>query len=169
MCVPEILHKNKLQVWMECIGVLMWYLPFQSSLNNLSSMICFRLLRIAIIGDKCMRRAHAQRHYERKDARKTYLQLSVFVHVSAHTYSQTRINWCWINCHVSDLLWTAPELLSVDNRALPGTPAGDVYAFGIILQEIICREGPFYVHDMELEAHGENCVRLLFCQGSNVY
>ena len=56
---------------------------------------------------------------------------------------------------ISDLLWTAPELLSADNKALPGTPAGDIYSFGIILQEIISREGPFYVRDMELEAHGK--------------
>ena len=50
------------------------------------------------------------------------------------------------------MLWTAPELLDKDIQALPGTSAGDVYSFGIILQEIICREGPFYMKDNEMEA-----------------
>ncbi|XP_033122598.1 atrial natriuretic peptide receptor 1-like [Anneissia japonica] len=39
------------------------------------------------------------------------------------------------------LLWTAPEILR-QKTATPSTE-GDVYAFGIILQEIILRTGPF--------------------------
>ncbi|KAI4466754.1 guanylyl cyclase [Holotrichia oblita] len=42
------------------------------------------------------------------------------------------------------LLWVAPELLPL--TIIPGSPAtqkGDVYSFGIILEEIILRGGPF--------------------------
>ncbi|OQV25922.1 Atrial natriuretic peptide receptor 1 [Hypsibius exemplaris] len=41
-------------------------------------------------------------------------------------------------------LWTAPELLR--NRSSPsGTQKGDVYSFAIIAQEIVYRNGPFYL------------------------
>lgn len=44
------------------------------------------------------------------------------------------------------LLWKSPELLrELDdpNGTVGGTQKGDVYAFGIILYEIIARKGPF--------------------------
>ena len=50
---------------------------------------------------------------------------------------------------MSDMLWTAPEILVERNKAdgtfVPGTQAGDVYSFAIIVQEIIYRNGPFWV------------------------
>ncbi|VDK29904.1 unnamed protein product [Dibothriocephalus latus] len=49
-----------------------------------------------------------------------------------------------------DLLWTAPELLREPMRRTIGTQKGDVYSFGIILQEIICCSEPF--PDCELSA-----------------
>ena len=49
----------------------------------------------------------------------------------------------------SDLLWTAPELLRL-GELRPGddTDKGDVYSFGIILQDILYRNTPFFVGDV---------------------
>ena len=53
----------------------------------------------------------------------------------------------------SQLLWTAPELLHLGDKAPSGgTDKGDVYGFGIMLQEILFRNTPFY--DSEEIAEG---------------
>lgn len=53
--------------------------------------------------------------------------------------------------YFSEFLWTAPELLRSDQNADKGTQKGDVYSYGIIIQEICCRQGVFYLGDRCLE------------------
>ena len=49
---------------------------------------------------------------------------------------------------VLDLLWTAPELLRVNDIPQRGTQKGDVFSFAIILQEILFRTSPYPNLDM---------------------
>ncbi|XP_069624206.1 atrial natriuretic peptide receptor 1 isoform X3 [Ranitomeya imitator] len=42
-------------------------------------------------------------------------------------------------------LWTAPEILRLESPSPQGSQKGDVYSFGIILQEIALRNGVFYM------------------------
>ncbi|XP_019756594.2 receptor-type guanylate cyclase Gyc76C isoform X1 [Dendroctonus ponderosae] len=50
-----------------------------------------------------------------------------------------------------NLLWKAPELLRFPEKFIKGTPQGDVYAFGLILYEILGRRAPFGDVDDELK------------------
>ena len=44
---------------------------------------------------------------------------------------------------ISEKLWTAPELLRDDVASLNGTKPGDVYAFAIIMHEVIYQTKPY--------------------------
>lgn len=52
---------------------------------------------------------------------------------------------------IKGLFWKAPELLRTNGNsgAVKGSPKGDVYAFAIILYEIIGRRGPFGITSVE--------------------
>jgi len=51
--------------------------------------------------------------------------------------------------YFTGLLWTAPELLREHNPPTNGTQKGDIYSFGIILQEIITQSEPFAMHELD--------------------
>lgn len=50
----------------------------------------------------------------------------------------------WGVIELKDLLWTAPEILRLmPDRPPLGTQKGDVYSFGIIIQELITESKPY--------------------------
>lgn len=54
-------------------------------------------------------------------------------------------------------LWMAPELLRMGSPPAGGTQKGDVYSFGIILQEVALRRGVFYIEGETLSSKGQTC------------
>jgi serine/threonine protein kinase len=51
--------------------------------------------------------------------------------------------YVFLSSFLSDLLWTAPELLRNSSLHKTGTQPADVYSFGIIMQEVVVRGEPF--------------------------
>ncbi|XP_073831869.1 atrial natriuretic peptide receptor 2 isoform X2 [Musca autumnalis] len=69
---------------------------------------------------------------------------------------------CNSHSYWSKLLWTAPELLKMENNRPPeGTQKGDVYSFAIIVHEISTRQGPFYLGKMEEEKSPQEIIYLV--------
>lgn len=60
----------------------------------------------------------------------------------------------------AELLWTAPEILRGADKQV-GSQKGDVFSFGIILEEIILRGGPYEEASMTLSPQG-NMILLTF-------
>ena len=56
-------------------------------------------------------------------------------------------------------LWTAPEILRMrdaeSSTILQGTSLADIYSFGVIIQEIVTREGPYAAQLCHLDAQGK--------------
>uniref|UniRef100_A0A671W4T2 Guanylate cyclase n=1 Tax=Sparus aurata TaxID=8175 RepID=A0A671W4T2_SPAAU len=49
------------------------------------------------------------------------------------------------HAYYAQRLWMAPELLRMESPPPQGTQKGDVYSFGIVLQEVALRRGAFYL------------------------
>lgn len=79
-----------------------------------------------------------------------------FTNTSAAVVFQTFSDCFRLCLTFPEKLWTAPELLIYDRHPPQGTQKGDVYSFGIILQEIALRNGPFYVEGMDLSPKGKH-------------
>lgn len=52
----------------------------------------------------------------------------------------------------NDLLWSAPELLRNSELLSRGSQEGDVFAFGIIMQEVILRKAPYVTLNLPSES-----------------
>ena len=55
-----------------------------------------------------------------------------------------------IHLRITGKLWTSPEILRDELNLEFGTAKGDVYAFAIILHEIVMRQGPFFLGEVNL-------------------
>lgn len=76
------------------------------------------------------------------------------------TFERTLISISYRRFRCSaDLLWTAPELLRHPNLQKKGTQPGDVYSFGIIMQEVVVRGEPFCM--LALSPEGNACTWFL--------
>lgn len=54
-------------------------------------------------------------------------------------------------------LWTAPELLRDAALERRGSFRGDIYGIGIIMQEVICRSGPYCMLGLPPEGTAPQC------------
>lgn len=77
------------------------------------------------------------------------------------------VNIKFLTFHRAELLWTAPEALR-NTKGFPkcGTQMGDVYSFGIIMQEVVVRGEPYCMLSLSPEGNNE---RLLPSSSASSY
>ena len=63
--------------------------------------------------------------------------------------------------HPSELLWTAPEHLRSADGIIGQSQKGDIFSFGIIMQEIVLRAAPY--ENNNLSADGNVVVVFFVC------
>ena len=63
----------------------------------------------------------------------------------------------------TELLWTAPEHLRSTDGILGQSQKGDIYSFGIILQEIILRAAPYENNNLSSDGKTENIFKNDIC------
>ena len=90
------------------------------------------------------------------------MQNNTHTHTHIYIYIYIYIYICASFHSISALLWTAPELLRLSIPPPGGSKAGDVYSYGIILQEIAIRDRA-YGMITDIEPKGMMCVRVLAC------
>ena len=59
------------------------------------------------------------------------------------------------NCDTGRLWW-APELLRDEEKGRLGTREGDIYAFGVIIHEILGKQGPFGIRSSQSSLKGNS-------------
>ena len=108
--------------------------------GNLKSSNCVVdsrfVLKITDFGLHALRRASREDDLENADSFAYWKSINIINHVvQLHKLNNT----------FTELLWTAPEVLRMDQQPPEGTQKGDVYSFGIVVHEITTRQGPFYL------------------------
>lgn len=63
---------------------------------------------------------------------------------------------CFIFHCLTELLWTAPEILRGSFPGLKGSLSGDVYSFSIIMQEVVVRGPPFCMLELSPQSRSED-------------
>ena len=73
------------------------------------------------------------------------VDIDILCGATRSTFIQIYSSNHWSHYHYIGKLWTAPELLRLNNAPKEGTAKGDVYAYAIIIHEISFRQGPFFM------------------------
>lgn len=66
------------------------------------------------------------------------------------------------------MLWCAPEHIHDDDMDNRGSQKGDVYSYGIILQEIAIRKPPYSMYTLQPQGKSRNWSDDLICITNNL-